>query len=71
MTHPASGGRDRKRGGTRRHGLDRYAYHPDMIVDSIDELDYVGLLERFTSRGMSPRYPANDGALRAFAQPAG
>jgi NagD protein len=58
-------------GGTRREDLDRYAYRPDMIVDSIDELDYVGLLERFTSGGISTRYPAGDHVLQAFAQPAG
>ncbi len=58
-------------GGTRRQDLDRYAYHPDMIVNSIDELNYVGLLERFTSAGISPRYPTDDHFLQAFAQPAG
>src|SRR3954463_1360040 len=32
-------------GGPRREDLDRYAYRPDMIVDSIDELDHDELIQ--------------------------
>jgi NagD protein len=35
-------------GGTRRDDLDRYAYQPDLIVDSIAELDHEDLIRRFT-----------------------
>src|SRR5947209_6679323 len=34
-------------GGTRREDVDRYAYRPDMIVDSIAELDHEELVGQF------------------------
>ena len=58
-------------GGTRREDLDRYAYQPDMIVDSIDELDHGGLLERFTTATAAHRNQVDDHAFHAFAQAAG
>jgi NagD protein len=58
-------------GGTRREDLDRYAYHPDMIVDSIDELDYDGLVGRFAMGSTSPRHHTGDHVLQEFALPAG
>jgi NagD protein len=58
-------------GGTRREDLDRYAYHPDMIVDSIDELDYEGLVERFATDRLSAHSRADDHVPQAFALPAG
>src|SRR4051794_13912744 len=47
-------------GGTRREDLDRYAYRPDMIVDSIDELHHDGLLERFAAGGISAPHRTDD-----------
>jgi NagD protein len=58
-------------GGTRREDLDRYAYRPVMIVDSIDELHHDGLLERFTTGGGAPPYRTDDHVLQAFTQVAG
>jgi NagD protein len=58
-------------GGTRREDLHRYAYRPDMIVDSIDQLQHDELLGRFTS-GEGPAHDPIDGrALQAFAQVTG
>jgi NagD protein len=54
-------------GGTRREDLDRYAYRPDMIVDSIDELHHDGLLERFTTGALPSAYRGVDHVHRAFA----
>ena len=58
-------------GGTRREDLDRYAYHPDLIVNSIDELDHEALVERFGMGLLRPRYRTDDRVLRASALPAG
>ena len=58
-------------GGTRREDLDRYAYHPDLIVNSIDELDHETLVERFGMGLLRPRYRTDDRVLRASALPAG
>jgi len=43
-------------GGTRHQDLDRYAYQPDMIVDSIADLDHSQLIRAFTQHG-SPTGP--------------
>jgi NagD protein len=34
-------------GGTRQEDLDRYAYRPDLVVDSIADLDHAELLREF------------------------
>jgi NagD protein len=36
-------------GSTRREDLARYAYQPDLVVDSIDELSHERLLEEFST----------------------
>src|SRR6478672_7500281 len=41
-------------GGTRREDLDRYAYRPDLVVASIDELDHEALLREFAGAGRPP-----------------
>ena len=58
-------------GGTRREDLDLYAYRPDMIVDSIDQLHHDGLLGRFASGEGPARDPIDGHVLQAFAQVAG
>lgn len=55
-------------GGTRREDLDRYAYRPDMIVDSIDELDHEELLKQFTPGGVSSRPRTDEPVCRAIAR---
>jgi NagD protein len=50
-------------GGTSRGDLDRYAYQPEMIVDSIDELDHDELLRHFTAGG-TPTRPRHEGRPR-------
>ena len=50
-------------GGTRREDLDRYAYQPDLIVDSIAELDHEALVERFGMGRLRPRYRTDDRVL--------
>jgi NagD protein len=50
-------------GGTRREDLERYAYRPDMIVDSIDELNHGELIGQFTT-GVVPSRPRADGRIR-------
>src|SRR3954454_11544884 len=42
-------------GGTSREDLDRYAYHPDLVVDSVDELDHDELLRHFAASGPPAR----------------
>jgi len=57
-------------GGTRREDLDRYAYRPDMIVDSIDELDHEELMRGFAGP-IIPSQPGDGGrARRGTAQAA-
>jgi NagD protein len=58
-------------GGTRREDLDRYAYHPDMVVDSIDQLHYDDLLGRFAADDRPARGPIDGHVLQAFAHVAG
>jgi NagD protein len=58
-------------GGTRREDLDRYAYRPDMIVDSIDQLHHGELLGRFTSCDGSVQDSIGGHIMQAFAQVAG
>jgi len=53
-------------GGARREDLDRYAYRPDMIVDSIDELDHEELIREFAEPG-SPSQPGDGGRDRRGA----
>jgi NagD protein len=50
-------------GGTSRGDLDRYAYRPEMVVDSIDELDHDELLRHFTAGG-TPTRPRDEGRPR-------
>jgi NagD protein len=50
-------------GGTSRGDLGRYAYRPEMIVDSIDELDHDELLRHFTSGSTTTR-PRDGGRPR-------
>jgi NagD protein len=59
-------------GGTSRDDLGRYAYRPEMIVDSIDELDHEELLRHFradsaTSRLRDEGRPRRDLARAAVA----
>jgi NagD protein len=42
-------------GGTRREDLDRYAYQPDRVVDSIADLDHNGLFQEFRGAASAPR----------------
>lgn len=51
-------------GGTRREDLDRYAYQPDLVVDSIAELDPEDLARRF-----DPTASATDRRHRADGRP--
>jgi NagD protein len=53
-------------GGTRREDLDRYAYRPDMIVDSIDELDHEELMREFAGP-ITPSQPGDGGRARRRA----
>jgi NagD protein len=57
-------------GGTRRDDLDRYAYRPDLIVDSIDELDHNDLRVQFTVGGYLPRPRSEEPNRRAIARAA-
>jgi NagD protein len=57
-------------GGTCQGDLDRYAYQPDMIVDSIDELDHVELLERLIPCGDPPRPRPDERGYRAIPRKA-
>jgi NagD protein len=57
-------------GGTCREDLDRYAYKPDMIVDSIDELDHVELLEQLLPCDDPPRPSSEERGYRAIARKA-
>ena len=41
-------------GSTRREDLSRYAYQPDLVVDSIDELSHERLLEEFSTAAIEP-----------------
>jgi NagD protein len=50
-------------GGTSRGDLGRYAYRPEMIVDSIDELDHDELLRHFTADSTTTR-PRDGGRPR-------
>ena len=50
-------------GGTRRDDLDRYAYQPDKVVDSVADLDPVRLIKEFTTAAPPPR-PAFNGQER-------
>jgi NagD protein len=42
-------------GGTRREDLGRFAYRPDMVVDSIADLDLAGLARAFATPAPPPR----------------
>ncbi len=55
-------------GGTQREDLDRYAYQPDMIVDSIDELDHHELLKHFNPESASLRPRAEGRTRQAVAR---
>jgi NagD protein len=46
-------------GGTRSGDLDRYAYQPDKIVNSIADLDHTQLVREFTEFDSSPRTTRN------------
>ena len=46
-------------GGTRREDLDRYAYRPDQIVDSIADLDHHDLLPESRTPRTSSRESSN------------
>jgi NagD protein len=57
-------------GGTRREDLDRYAYRPDLIVDSIADLDHTGLFQgsgavRSAPRGLKSGRARKESALAA------
>jgi NagD protein len=54
-------------GGTRREDLDRYAYQPDRIVDSVAELDHAALIREFTGADFRPRAGAETQIRRAAA----
>jgi NagD protein len=54
-------------GGSRREGLDRYAYRPDKVVDSIGDLDHEVLIREFTGTGTPSRIAAVGRARRATA----
>lgn len=58
-------------GGTRREDLDRYAYRPDMIVDSIDQLHHGELLGRFAPCDGSVQDSIDGPIMQAFARVAG
>src|SRR5205823_352272 len=51
-------------GGTRRADLDRYAYQPDLIVDSIAELDHADI-----AANLLPAVEPLDGGLRLGVGP--
>ena len=53
-------------GGTRREDLDRYAYHPDLIVDSIADLDHAELTREFLG---PPPATETRSAARPHARP--
>src|SRR5262249_39659939 len=42
-------------GGTRREDLDRYAYQPDRVVDSIADLDHADVFKETMGAGSPPR----------------
>jgi NagD protein len=42
-------------GGTRREVLDRYAYQPDRVVDSIADLDHADVFKETMGAGSPPR----------------
>ncbi len=46
-------------GGTNREDLDRYAYQPDRIVESIADLDHTDLIHGFSGIGLPPRIRTN------------
>jgi len=55
-------------GGTRREDLARYAYRPDLVVDSIAELHHARLVEQFgADRTAGPPVNGNAPALSGFA----
>jgi NagD protein len=47
-------------GGTGRDDLDRYAYRPDKIVDSVADLDPVKLLRELTTTTTPSRFPVTE-----------
>jgi NagD protein len=53
-------------GGTRREDLDRYAYRPDQIVDSIADLDHTDLFKE-SGAARSPARGSKDGRARKEA----
>lgn len=59
-------------GGTSRGDLDRYAYRPDRIVDSVAELDHEALIREFTGESIPSRHkvggrPRRESALAVTA----
>jgi NagD protein len=50
-------------GGTRREDLDRFAYKPDLVVESIAELDHQALVRDFLGPCDAPQ-PTRDGRTR-------
>ncbi len=54
-------------GGTRREDLDRYAYRPDMIVDSIDELHHGERIGEFTKSVVTSRIRTDRNPRRSVA----
>jgi NagD protein len=56
-------------GGTRRENLARYAYQPDMVVDSIAELDQEALIREFATGDIPTRLRSEGRVRRDFALP--
>jgi NagD protein len=56
-------------GGTRRENLARYAYQPDMVVDSIAELDQEALIREFATGDIPTRSRSEGRVRRDFALP--
>jgi NagD protein len=54
-------------GGTRREDLDRYAYQPDRVVDSIDDLNPLDLIRELTGKGADRPTRRDRGAVRVAA----
>ena len=54
-------------GGTRREDLDRFAYRPDKIVDSIADLHHAQLMQEFFPGSTSPASSRSTGNHRSLA----
>jgi NagD protein len=55
-------------GGTRREDLARYAYQPDMIVDSIADLDPKALTRKFSKSDADSHFVSREQRARNVAQ---